>query len=673
MERRHTPPPAVSGRRLSAPNSLDSRRDDIGGERRRRQPSTHAENKYKTATQLHTRNSIGNDEPRRRSATATPPYHANHRKRPLRPLGLPSLASPSGTYRLSNSPPQQQLNNPPNTQHPSKTSQIKGHNHHHCQSPYDERDDDNSLSNNVSTTIYRSAQYTQYNDNDTSSSSNNETNSNSIQRTAQKTALQCVDHASKRQAAAQAALLATSQISTSLETVMGDSNRALLVARQSKIEAENATLRAEAAVIKVKEVSDLTENDKHRAKLELDEANAQAEEAWEFLRRVKDTSKGHSSSGQRETSPLTARIESIVNGGMTGDSTKKQRSTEYSRTSNSSIHWDNTHSQIQMKKQSSTTRLHQSSLSSSGAGDTTTIITSTSKKQQESSLMIEPIRKYKGHTSPITQIAAVDSNQFISSSWDTTIRLWNATTGECIRTFRGHTDWVHAISVLADSKHFISGSDDRSIKLWNVGSDDCIRTFTGHTSFVKAVSPMEGDRFLSGSRDRTIRLWSWSSVTSGECLHTFSGHTDVVSALVSLDDTTFVSGSFDNSIKYWKDSESACIRSLTGHTGSIKTLSSVSEKEVLSGSDDRTIRLWNVSSGSCVREFGSKNSLVFSVSYICEGFFLSCSGNNIKLYHIPSGTCVKSYETPRISLAVVRLDDERFVTGSDQMLHLWKF
>ena len=94
-----------------------------------------------------------------------------------------------------------------------------------------------------------------------------------------------------------------------------------------------------------------------------------------------------------------------------------------------------------------------------------------------------------------------------------------------------------------------------------------------------------------------------------------------------------------------------------GHTGLIKALAAVSEHELLSGSDDKTIRLWNINDGSCIREFGStKNALVFSVIHVCEGFFLSCGRNNIKVYNIRTGKCVKSYETPRVSLAVARLD-----------------
>jgi len=621
QRRRRTELAAVARADDATQNSLESNRPS-GVER----SSSYAERKNTTTTLPITTSQRSNELRRNNNTTknSTPPYSSN-RKRPLHPLGLPSLDGGNTPLDLDNSPQHHHRHYNPNTK--SHTSRIS------------------SSLTKVSPS-----------DEDKSADSN-------IYLTAQKTAQQCVDHASKRQAAAKAALQSTVQISSSLKHIMGDSNKALSAARQSKIDAEQAASRAEEAARKVKEASDLTEKDKQLAILECDEANEQAEQAWEFLRRVQGTApqkREHNKTDysnikvkRNEDTAPSARIGTVVE---ISESTKKQKSElgrGVSRERRSShVHWKNVSSNTQKVP---------------------TSIDKSTKKQD--SLMIQPIQKYKGHASPITQIAAIpDTNTFISSSWDTTIRMWNANTGECIRIFRGHKDWVHAISVL-DNKHFISGSDDRTVKLWNIDNDECIRTFTGHTSFVKTVSPMgtKGERFISGGRDRTIKLFS---VSSGECIQSFTGHTDVVSALVSLDSSTFASGSHDNSIKYWNDSSPSCVRTLLGHTGSIKALASVSnKKEIISSSDDKTIRLWNVLSGSCIREFGSTNvnALVFSISYICEGFFLSCSGNSISMYNIPTGTCVKTYETPRISLAVARLDDERFVTGSDQMLYLYKF
>eukprot|EP00581_Thalassiosira_minuscula_P002804 CAMPEP_0183736334 /NCGR_PEP_ID=MMETSP0737-20130205/49035_1 /TAXON_ID=385413 /ORGANISM="Thalassiosira miniscula, Strain CCMP1093" /LENGTH=636 /DNA_ID=CAMNT_0025970301 /DNA_START=175 /DNA_END=2082 /DNA_ORIENTATION=- len=630
MDRKLSPPVAAMAPPAELPNSLQSNNPVVDRERPRsrnyaetkRRPLGSAGNAARKNSRL-ANNARPSYQPSistnaaKRWVSGSAPESPAKRKRSLHPPGLPTLASP-GTHV------------------PSKSSRPQQHHH---------RD------------IGKSG-VSQANDSPPSTASSGD--SDFIYRTARKTARQCTDHASRRQAAAKAALDATSKISSSLTDLLGDSNRGVTLARQTRIEAENAAARAEGAAKKLKEARDLAAKDIQRASLELDEANAQAEDAWDFLRRVKG-SKGrkkdvnHTKAHNQKIG--SSRIETVPD--ECGDSFETDILSCREKAENNS-------SRPETKENTSLPSNKGYSQPQKNAPSPFKFPSQSDAPPIEESALV-PIRQFKGHTSPVTQIAAVDQNRFISSSWDTTIRMWNADSGECIRTFRGHKDWVHAISVL-DTERFLSGSDDRTVKLWNVDKEECIQTFRGHSSFVKALAPMDGNRFLSGSRDRTIKLFS---VSSGECLQTFEGHMDVVSTIVALDSHHFASGSHDNNIKYWNDSSGKCLRTLVGHTGSIKTLAAVSGTEIVSGSDDKMIRLWDVSSGKCLREFGSKNSLVFSVTYICEGFFLSCGGNNIKLYHIPSGACVKSYETPRISLAVVRLDDERFITGSDQMLHLW--
>ncbi|KAL7516464.1 hypothetical protein ACHAWX_002679 [Stephanocyclus meneghinianus] len=292
----------------------------------------------------------------------------------------------------------------------------------------------------------------------------------------------------------------------------------------------------------------------------------------------------------------------------------------------------------------------------------------------QTELLAKPLRKFQGHGLPITQIATIDSKRFISSSWDRTIRLWDAEKGTCIRSYRGHGDWVHTVAVL-DNGFFLSGSDDRTIKLWSVNEGQCIRTYCGHESFVKALCVARCEKhFLSGSRDKSIKLWN---IKSGKCIQTYRGHRDAVSAVVSLSSNSFASGSFDHSIKIWDFPSAVCVRSLIRHSGPVKSLAVVKDSTrsasqlLVSAADDKTMLLWDTDSGLCLHKFGCKNSLVFSVSFICDGFFLSCGGNTLQLLHIPSGNCVKMYETPSLSLAVARLDDVTFVTGSDKILYLW--
>jgi WD40 repeat protein len=300
---------------------------------------------------------------------------------------------------------------------------------------------------------------------------------------------------------------ATSHISNILRDLMGDSNRALAVARQSQVEAEEAAARAAGAAKKVKEVSDIAAKDIERANLELEEANAQAEEAREFLKRVQSIS----SNGSRRTDendfaarnenvhrniPERVRISIDANEEVRHQTTRHSSTVKYPQSPRKT--YGAPLSPTGVKKQKSDNNWWSGSIREQQSlrpppPPSAAVVASTTNN----SSFIEPIRSFKGHTSPVTQVVAVDKYRFLSSSWDTTIRLWDADTGECTRTYCGHDDWVTAIQVL-DNKHFISGSDDRCVKLWSFDAEVCIRTFTGHTSFVKSLAPIDSNRFLSG-------------------------------------------------------------------------------------------------------------------------------------------------------------------------------
>lgn len=542
------------------------------------------------------------------------------------------------------------------------------------------------------------ARLPQIKDDDTQSSGSTCSSADSTYVNAHKSALQFIDHASRRQSSAKKALASTNQISSSLKNLLEDSQQALVIARKSREEAENNAMRAEQAVQKMKEAGELARKDRERADLEMDEANAQAEEALEYFQSIrsmikhnKKQSRHHIAKGlksntrigtvAKEASELAKKDSHLE---MDEANVQAEEAFEYLR-SNRSMNTHEKQSRLanaasMIEATSSTLHANENSSKRSEVRMTGKFSTESRRrvskkdddKTKQDETLIEPEHKFQGHEAPITQVAAIDQVHFISSSWDKTVRLWNADTGECKQTFQGHKDWVQAICKL-DNEHFISGSDDRTMKLWNINRPECLRTFRGHGSFVKSIATMSGGRFLSGSRDRKIKLWQTSS---DQCVRTFDGHDDVVTAIVSLDSKLFVSGSHDKSIRCWNAKTGVCVRTITGHRP-IKTLAAVSDNSrnvdslIVSG-DDKSIRLWDVLNGACLHEFDCCVS-IFSLTSICEGFFLSSGGNKIQLYHLASRKVVKSYETPRISLAVARLDDDRFITGSDQVLQVWKF
>ena len=93
-----------------------------------------------------------------------------------------------------------------------------------------------------------------------------------------------------------------------------------------------------------------------------------------------------------------------------------------------------------------------------------------------------------------------DGTRLASGSFDNSVRLWDVVTGNEIRRFEGHTDWVLSVAFSPDATRLASGSYDRTVRLWDVATGDEVRRFEGHTEVVYSVafSP-DGTRLASGS------------------------------------------------------------------------------------------------------------------------------------------------------------------------------
>lgn len=102
----------------------------------------------------------------------------------------------------------------------------------------------------------------------------------------------------------------------------------------------------------------------------------------------------------------------------------------------------------------------------------------------------------------------VPPRYMVTSALDSTIRLWETTTGRCLRTFFGHLEGVWALG--ADTLRLISGAEDRMVKMWDPRTGKSERTFTGHTGPVTCVG-LGDSRFATGSEDCEVRIYSFRS------------------------------------------------------------------------------------------------------------------------------------------------------------------
>jgi WD40 repeat protein len=92
------------------------------------------------------------------------------------------------------------------------------------------------------------------------------------------------------------------------------------------------------------------------------------------------------------------------------------------------------------------------------------------------------------------------------------VKVWNAATGELVRTFPGTNDATLRVVFSPDGRLLAGSGRDNLVKVWNVADGTEVATISGHFErvFALAFSP-DSRRLATVSGDRTARLWDLPS------------------------------------------------------------------------------------------------------------------------------------------------------------------
>jgi hypothetical protein len=114
-----------------------------------------------------------------------------------------------------------------------------------------------------------------------------------------------------------------------------------------------------------------------------------------------------------------------------------------------------------------------------------------------------------------------DGSLVASGSDDSTVKLWDVTTGQLLRMLEGHQEAVLSVSFSGDGRVVASGSDDGTVKLWDATTGQLLHSLEGHQDWVRSVSFSGDGRVVgSGSSDGTVKLWA---AGTGQLLRTLEG------------------------------------------------------------------------------------------------------------------------------------------------------
>lgn len=273
----------------------------------------------------------------------------------------------------------------------------------------------------------------------------------------------------------------------------------------------------------------------------------------------------------------------------------------------------------------------------------------------------------RGHDDHVITCLQFYGNRILSGSDDTTLKVWSAVTGKCLRTLVGHSGGVWSSQMVNDL--VISGSTDRTLRVWNARTGQCLKVLAGHTSTVRCMHLYE-DRVISGSRDATLRVWS---IPEGRCLRVLMGHLAAVRC-VQYDGKLVVSGAYDYFVKVWNPDTGDCLHTLAGHTNRVYSLQ-FDGIHVVSGSLDTSIRVWDVESGQLKHTLTGHQSLTSGMELHSNILVSGNADSTVKVWDITTGHCLHTLSGPNKHQSAVTClqSSNRFVITSsdDGTVKLW--
>jgi WD40 repeat protein/serine/threonine protein kinase len=287
-------------------------------------------------------------------------------------------------------------------------------------------------------------------------------------------------------------------------------------------------------------------------------------------------------------------------------------------------------------------------------------------------------RSIFGRTGHVNCVAfSPDSQQVVSGSHDTTVRIWEASTGRELLSLNGHAGEIFSVTFSSDGQHVLTANADGTARLWEAHTGRLLLTLKGHAGrvFSVALAP-DGQQIVTGSEDRTAKVWE---ARTGKELLTLKGHTDqVTSVALSPDGQRVVTASEDRTAKVWETRTGRELLTFKGHTDWLGSVAfSPDGRRILSSSGDLTAKVWEADTGRELLTLQEQSQPIASAVFSADGEKIVTGGRDgtVKVWEARTGRelFVLKGHAEGINSVAVSPDGQWIVSGSDDATaKVWK-
>lgn len=249
-------------------------------------------------------------------------------------------------------------------------------------------------------------------------------------------------------------------------------------------------------------------------------------------------------------------------------------------------------------------------------------------------------RVLRGLPGPASALALSPDGRTVVASSGTTIRVWDAATGQPVRSLTIPEGAVRCLSFMPDGNSMIVGAENAPLTLWEVGSYRLTRSWARHAGFATSLAVVPGGRLVvSGGSDRVVRLFD---AATGQCLHEMAGHDDPVTA-VAAGPTVLASAGRDGTVRLWSIQDGLALAVLRDHPERVLAVAvNQAKARVVSAGDDGVVRDWGLQSHELVRSYVSHAQAVQALALSPTGrrFFSGAADSTVREIDADAGCMV---------------------------------
>mmetsp|Transcript_43813 Transcript_43813/g.50395 ORF Transcript_43813/g.50395 Transcript_43813/m.50395 type:complete len:344 (+) Transcript_43813:142-1173(+) len=180
-----------------------------------------------------------------------------------------------------------------------------------------------------------------------------------------------------------------------------------------------------------------------------------------------------------------------------------------------------------------------------------------------------------------------------SGGLDGTIRIWDVDTFQQVAVLERHHSDILALKFKTE-KYLISSSNDCRLYIWNLETKNVVRDLHGYQDFILCIQYCEKrDMMATGGSNCHILIWD---MKKWKPTQTLTKHKEAIMALdIDQEGNRLVSGADDKMILIWSLHTFECLHMLKGHTENITRIRiSQNGRRFISSSRDQTAKTWKI-------------------------------------------------------------------------------